>query len=256
MEDRFEEILAKVGLTTQESRTYLALLRMKESQTGALCKETGIASSNIYNVLDGLMKRGLVSYRLRNNVKIFMASEPEVLNELFVEREKKLGEERKEVGELIKNLKKPKKGSESYANYKYFEGISGVKAMWYEITDYLSLVDRGDVIKVYIQKKEAYEHMVGFYNEFHKERKKSGVGYQMILPLDDRALGEKRKKGDKSMEVKYADLKNEAGWGVIGEKFYILTTTGKLPVAFLINNKKIADTFKQVFDDAWKQAKS
>ena len=180
MEQRIEEILAKVGLTAQESRTYLALLRLKETQTGNLCKETGIASSNIYKVLDGLIKKGLVSYRVRNNVKVFLPSAPEVLNELFIERERKLGEERKEIYEVIKNLKKPEQETESYANYRYFEGIPGVKAMWYEITNYLSIIDKSEVIKVYIQKKKAYEHLVGFYDEFHKVRKKSGVGYQFL----------------------------------------------------------------------------
>ena len=251
MERRVEEILAKVGLTTQESRTYLALLRMKESQTGALCKETGIASSNIYKVLDGLVKKGLVSYRLRNNVKIFMASSPEVLNELFVEREKKLDAERKEIGELIKNLKKPEENSESYSNYKYFEGISGVKAMWFELTKYLGEMD-SDVTKVYTQKREAYENMVGFYGEFHKKRSKLKGRYQMILPLEDKELGEKRMKENKEIDVRYAKLKNEAGWGVIGEKLYLQTMTGKLPVAFLISDAKIAKTFEQVFDSVWK----
>jgi sugar-specific transcriptional regulator TrmB len=254
MEGRVEEILTKVGLTVQESRTYLGLLRLKESQTGELCKFTGIASSNIYKILDGLVKKGLVSYRLRNNVKIFMASSPDVLNELFIEKEKRLDEERKEVGELIKNLKKPEDDADSYADYKYFEGITGVKAMWFELTDYITKTD-ADVTKVYTQKKEAYENMVGFYNEFHKARGKLKGRYQMILPFEDKVLGRKRIRENKEVDVKYADLKNEAGWGVIGEKFYLQTMTGKLPVAFLISDKKIAKTFEQVFDDVWKNAK-
>ena len=254
MEGRVEEILAKVGLTAQESRTYLGLLRLKESQTGELCRFTGIASSNIYKVLDGLVKKGLVSYRLRNNVKIFMASSPDVLNELFIEREKRLDEERKEVGELIKNLKKPENDTESSTNYKYFEDITGVKAMWFELTNYLGEMD-SDVTKVYTQNKEAYDNLVGFYGEFHKRRGKLKGRYQMILPGGDKELGKKRMKESKEIDVRYANLKNEAGWGVIGEKLYIQTMTGKLPVAFLISDKKIAKTFEQVFDGAWKVAK-
>ena len=80
MKQRFEEILTKVGLTSQESRTYLALLRIQESQTGGICKNTGIASSNIYNILDSLIKKGLVGYRVQNNIKIFMPASPETLN--------------------------------------------------------------------------------------------------------------------------------------------------------------------------------
>ena len=67
---KLQTILAKIGLTTQESRVYLALLELQEAQTGQLCKFTKIASSNIYKILDALMKKGLASYRVQNNIKI------------------------------------------------------------------------------------------------------------------------------------------------------------------------------------------
>ena len=40
------------------------------------------------------MQMGLVSYRVQNNVKIFMPTSPDALNALFLERERKLAEER------------------------------------------------------------------------------------------------------------------------------------------------------------------
>ncbi len=182
-----------------------------------------------------------------------MPSPPEILNELFLEKEKKLSEERKEIVEVIKNLKAPKQDSDPYSNYKYFEGISGIKAMWYELANYISKTD-SDVTKVYLQKKEEYEKMVGFYDEFHKIRSKLKGRYKMILPFDDRELGKRREKENRA-DAKYDDLKNQAGWGVIGEKLYVQTMTGKLPIAFLISHKKIAKTFEQVFDKLWKIAK-
>jgi HTH-type transcriptional regulator, sugar sensing transcriptional regulator len=253
MEQRFEEILAKIGLTSQEARTYLALLKLKECQTGTLCKETGIASSNIYKILDSLLQKGLVSYKLKNNIKVFMPSNPEALNELFLEREKKLDEERKEVKELISNLKIPKQEQEPYSNYKYFEGISGIKALWLEMASSLSTLEKGEVTRVYTGKKEIYEKLAGFYDEFHKIRLKLGGGYKIIFPFEDRATGERRKK--QHSEVKYMDLNNEAEWGVLGDKFFIQTLTGKTLSAFLITDKKMADTFKQTFEQLWKLAK-
>ncbi|MEE9525383.1 MAG: helix-turn-helix domain-containing protein, partial [Candidatus Woesearchaeota archaeon] len=128
-----QETLKKVGLTTQESRVYLKLLTLQEARTGLLCKETKIASSNIYKILDSLIKKGLVSYRVQNNIKVFMPSSPEALNELFLKKEKKLEQERKEINQAIAKLKTKKITSPPESNYKYFEGISGIKAMWHEI---------------------------------------------------------------------------------------------------------------------------
>jgi sugar-specific transcriptional regulator TrmB len=72
--NEIEKILVKIGLTSQESKVYLALLTLQEAKTGVLCKETGIASSNIYTILDKLLEKGLASYRVHNNIKKFSIS--------------------------------------------------------------------------------------------------------------------------------------------------------------------------------------
>ena len=95
--DKIQQILSKIGLTKQESKVYLSLLELQEAQTGKLCKFTKIASSNIYKILESLMEKGLTHYRLQNNIKVFMPAPPESLNELFLQKQKKLDEERKEV---------------------------------------------------------------------------------------------------------------------------------------------------------------
>lgn len=55
--------------------------------------------------------------------------------------------------------------------------------------------------------------------------------------------------------MKYTDLDNETEWGVVGEKFFVQTLMGKKLSAFLITDKKMADTFIQVFEQVWKIAK-
>jgi len=50
-------------------------------------------------------------------------------------------------------------------------------------------------------------------------------------------------------------LDNEAEWGVMGNKFFIQYITQKVPRAFLIEDEIFAQSFKQVFNQLWKQAK-
>jgi len=252
MNNRFEEILSKVGLNGQEARVYLALLKLQESQTGDLCKETNIASSHIYKILASLTKRGLVNYRVQNNTKIFMPAPPETLNELFLEKENKLKQERSEIKELVANLKK-EKPEESYSKYKYYEGFVNVKSMWHEINSILSVLDKNTIIKIHTAQKGAYERLVGFYNEYHKLRNKLKIKEQMIFPPHEKELAKKREK--QLSDVKFMDLKNDAEWGIIGDKFFMQYITGETPRGFLIQDEKFAKTFEQVFDNLWKIAK-
>ena len=252
MKQRFEEILTKVGLTSQESRTYLALLRIQESQTGGICKNTGIASSNIYNILDSLIKKGLVGYRVQNNIKIFMPASPETLNELFLEKEKRLEQEREEVTSLIASLKK-ERIEEPYSKYKYYEGFINIKSMWHEINSSLPNLDTRTIIKIHAPRKGAYENLIGFYNEYHKLRHKLKLRQKMILPLDEKALAKEREK--QLSDIRFMKLNNEVEWGVVGDMFYMNYITGKTPRGFLIHDEKFAKTFGQAFDNLWKNAK-
>ncbi len=243
-------ILEKIGLTQLEARAYLALLELQEARTGVLCKFTKIASSNIYNILDILIKKGLVSYRIQNNIKIFMPAPVEALNELFIEKQKNIEQERKELKQLINNLTKIEVTKDLLSNYKYYENISGIKSMWYEIN---SIMDKKSTVKIHTAKIEGYKALVGFYNTHHELRIKKQVKEKLIFPTEDIKLAKKRK--NRLTEVKFLDLENYAEWGIIKDRFFIQYITGKKPRGFLIQDDVFAKTFEQVFDKLWEIAK-
>jgi HTH-type transcriptional regulator, sugar sensing transcriptional regulator len=243
-------LLEKIGLTTLESKVYIALLELQESQSGNLCKFTNIASSNIYNILDSLIKKGLVSYKVKNNIKTFMPASPDFLSEIFLQKEKRLEEERKELKNLITNLKKTEIKNESYSDYKYFEGISGIKSMWYEINN---TMDNSSILKMHTAKVEGYKTLVGFYNEHHSLRLKKKIRERLIFPKEDRKLADKRR--NKFTEIRFMDLENFAEWGIVNNSFYIQYATTKEPRGFLIKDPIFAKTFEQVFDSLWEKSK-
>jgi len=251
-EDKISPLL-KVGLTVPEARVYLSLLELKESKTGALCEKSNVSSSKIYSILNGLINKGLVSYRVQNNSKIFIASPPMILKELFEEREKKFADEKKGILELIESLKTKQQLESSESKYKYYEGISGIRSLWLELIGDLENLPKGEEVLVYAGKKEAYEAMLGLYEEFHKIRVKRGIKYRIIYPKEETGLSVKRRK--QLSEVRFMDLKNEAEWAIIGDKFNLQYITGKVPRGFLIKDKIFADTFRDVFDKLWKVAK-
>ncbi len=241
------DLFAKIGLTKQESNVYLSLLELREAQTGKLCKQAKIASSNIYPVLDSLIHKGLASFKVQNNIKVFMPSPLETLNDLISEKQKKLEQEREELGKVIMGLKAKEKQKEQKANYKYFEGLAGIKSMWHEINSSMS---REDVFRVYTGKRMSYGRMVGFLDEHHSLRVRKKVKELMILPKEDKELACKRKR--QLATVKFMDLRNDAEWGVWKDLFYMhYYPVKKAPRGFLVQDEVFAQTFAQVFDQLW-----
>lgn len=248
--NKINEILEKIGITNQESRVYIALLELQEAKTGKLCDYTKIASSNIYKILESLIKKGLVNFRMQNNIKIFMASSPDSLNELFLEKQNKLEEERKEVTKAITELKRREIKEPSQINYKYYEGISGIKAMWHEIND---AMNKDSIMKVYTGKKGSYQRLIGFFNIHHKMRKKKKVKERMIFPKEDIKLAKKRT--DKLTEIKFMKLNNDAEWGVWNDLYYIhYYPVNKKPYGILVKDPIFSKTMEQVFDQLWSTA--
>jgi HTH-type transcriptional regulator, sugar sensing transcriptional regulator len=247
-----QNLLEEIGLTKQEAKCYLAIYQLKESKAGRLSKESGIATSNIYPVIDSLIKKGLISYKIKNNVRIFFPAPINSINNLIEEKQKRLNEQKDQAQKAILGLK-TSKGTQTISDYKYFEGISGIKSLWTEILNYMETSKEKLTLEIYATPLEHYDYLLGFYNEFHRIRRKLKIPYKLIANTEDKNLVQMRKK--EGAEVKTGNTKNEAEMGCIGDYYITQTNTGKKPYGILIKDRKMADTFSQIFETLWKQAK-
>ena len=125
-----------------ETRVYLALCELGESKTGPLCEKSKTPSSKIYSILKELIKKGLVSSITKNNTKIFAATSPEILKELFAKKEVLLRQEKDQLSVLIDALKTEHQLKPKVQGYLYFEGISGIRSLWLELTDDLKAMPK------------------------------------------------------------------------------------------------------------------
>ncbi|MBD3313387.1 hypothetical protein GF345_03010 [Candidatus Woesearchaeota archaeon] len=119
--------LEGIGLTKSEILVYTTLLRTGQSSTGRIVREAGISSGKIYEILDRLIEKGLVSYILRNNVKYFSASEPHKIREYAEKKKQEMISKEKEIESLIPKLKELKKAKETEYSAEIHMGIDGIK---------------------------------------------------------------------------------------------------------------------------------
>jgi sugar-specific transcriptional regulator TrmB len=73
--------LRALGLSKNETTVYLALLRLGVSQAGPLVKATALHRMLVYEALDDLERKGLITVVRKKNIKMFQASDPSVLLE-------------------------------------------------------------------------------------------------------------------------------------------------------------------------------
>src|SRR3989338_10434717 len=80
--------LQELGLTEREAGAYLALYNFKEATATELAKITKEHRTNIYDSLNELIKKGLIAYNIKNNVKHYFISDPDKLLDYIREKEK------------------------------------------------------------------------------------------------------------------------------------------------------------------------
>ena len=82
--------LKELSFDEKETEVYLALLKIGETTATKISNETKIERTLVYYITEKLINKGLVSFKIKNNVKYYSASHPEKLLDDIKEKEKSL----------------------------------------------------------------------------------------------------------------------------------------------------------------------
>ncbi len=233
-------ILQKLGLTEAESKVYLALLELGPSLAGQISRKTGIHRRNVYDITERLIKKGLVGYILKNNRRLFEAANPERFNEILREKQ---GELQESLGDLMFLYQKTKEKQET----NFYTGIEGLKTVFQDQLE----VNRSEKKEILIlgASSSAFEVLPFYFKWYDKNRVKKKIRVRII------ASGKLSKKIPLS-EIKYLPQKyaNPLAINIYKDKVAIILWK-KYPIAIVIKEKEIADSYKKYFELMWKTAK-
>jgi len=250
------KILEDIGLDKNETRVYLALLELGLTSTGSIVERSGIPSSRIYLILEQLIQKGLVSHTQIKNIKHFKAHDPKRLYEFIDLQRKKLSQKENELSKILPLLKEKQllgeHAEKKEQKIQMFERIEGIKTA---LESVLEVLNKGDLFIVFGAPKIGNERLNAFFNAFHKKRIRKGIKYRVIYNADAREFGEERKKY-KLTEVKYLEEGiNTPSVFWIFKDYVALVVFSEEPIALLIKNKQITQSFNSYFEIMWKIAK-
>lgn len=95
---QIKNTLTQMGLSDKEAKVYIALLELEYTTVQWIAKKTDLNRTTIYDILESLKQKGLVSFYIKNKVKYFIAAPPEKMADML---EEKLEREQR----LFRNLK-------------------------------------------------------------------------------------------------------------------------------------------------------
>ncbi len=231
-----KEQLTHAGLTGNESKAYLELLKNHELTANELSKKTSTDRTLTYTLLNNLIEKGLVSYIIKANKKFFKAEKPENLLNPLKEKETR-------INDLILELNKIQKSDSMPYEIKVFEGKEGLRTLFNLIFKNKHFISFGGTGRAYDQLYEM-EALIKTLD------KKEFYGKMII---QEKYKGHEVTK-QKIIQTKYSNIKAEATTTIFGDYVSIHLAKEK-PLIILIKNKDIAESYKNHFEILWKIAK-
>jgi sugar-specific transcriptional regulator TrmB len=247
-----EENLSNLGFSPSEIKVYLHLLRYGCSYANRISSETRLNRTNVYEALERLVSKGVVSFILRNKVKWFEAKSPDSLLNLIAEQEDEFQKTKEGILEDVKELKKSVPAKKESLEAGIFVGKKGLKMLFEE------MLAAGRPISV-LAAEFQFRHVFGSYFEsWHKRRIEKNILQRSIFPIGLRTELEKFKNKLKAangvalLEYKFVDDKfiNPSATFIYGDTCVFIQWSEE-PIAIKIQNRNIAGSHTNYFNMLW-----
>ncbi len=229
------EELKQAGLTDNESKVYLALIDLGPSMAGQISRKTGLHRRTVYDVIEMLIKKGLIGYILKNNRKLFQASNPQRIIEMIKEKENMLMPFIDKLGEKFVLTKEKEETN-------FYKGKEGLKNVFEDQLNSNEILILGASAK-------AYDILQFYFKWYDKARKKNKIKARIIA-------SDKKIKNILFSEIRYLPEKyaNPVSVNIYGDKTAIILWASE-PLAIVIKNKEITEGYRKYFELMWKIAK-
>ncbi|HLD79543.1 MAG TPA: helix-turn-helix domain-containing protein [Candidatus Nanoarchaeia archaeon] len=240
-------VLKGLGLTDNEVKVYLSVLRLGACSGTEIRKNTKISNSQVYAALDTLIEKGLISYEKRASGRRYTALDPSVIKTILEKRNKVLEDS-------IPYLKSLQNRNISSTDTAIFEGLHGFKNAMLNLAEECP---NNEIIYIIGFSNQAYKNkqLADILRDVNKISKQKKHKFKMILDNRENKFFEQRsKEGFSEIKFMQRGFKSPAAIDIFKDFVYILLWD-EHPYAIRIKNKNIAEGFRTYFDFLWNIAK-
>jgi sugar-specific transcriptional regulator TrmB len=231
--------LEQAGLSPREAKTYLALLELGQSTVGAIVKKTNIPSSKIYEVLDRLMQKALVSYTIVKRQKHFQAAQPDRILQA-------MDEQRNTVAAALPKLLEKQRLGKNKQEVEMYEGFLAVTKL------YFRLIDNAKEKEVYCSFSLGEEHSdpkaVQFYSKLLIKRAEKKLKTFILSKKLNKKIYAKMYTPEviSKADIHYTNFNFPQGITILKDTVVMISWNPE-PTAIVINSSTLAEQYRTFF---------
>lgn len=240
---QLEDVLIDLGLTKKEAQVYLANLELGDSPASDIAIRSHLNRVTCYDILDKLVKRGLISTYTKKKIKYFSATDPDIVRYDFRQKYMNLKAALPDLRRLH--------GKSSHPRIRYYEGIEGVKKI------YADTLNAKTEILNYADSKSIRKFWPNYDKEYVNERVEKKIYLRGIAPRDEQgeivaAENKIRLREIRLVEPGEYSFANEIN--IYDDKVGIVSFGKDELVGMIIESAEVADTQRAIFMMAWEFA--
>jgi len=247
-----EKDLQGLGFTLGEAKAYLTMLETGSSTVGPIAKKSGISYSKIYEVLQRLIEKGVVSFIVKGKTKYFTAIKPDLLYRFLDRQIIEIEKSKERLDEIVPELEKHVKSSEESHEAEIFVGFKGLRTAYEKMYHGLKKGEEG--LFLYVTKKEFEKEVDDFYLTLAPYYKKIGIKFKGI-GTKEWVKSDYPKQTKSFIETKWVDFPLPGNVDIFKDYLMQITWSKFKPIAVLIKNKEVAENYTNYFNEIWKIAK-
>ncbi|MDO8509798.1 MAG: helix-turn-helix domain-containing protein [bacterium] len=248
---QYNRVFEQLGFAPSETRVYTALLELDTSSVPEISKRSGVNRTSCYEVLDHLLRRGLVSKFKKKKKIYFSASDPRrLLNYLDREKEefeKQINQKKENIKEVLSELSSLIHPQSTKPKVAFYEGEKGMREA-YEDT----LTAKNGIL-AFANVETVNKGLPNFFPEYYARRASLNIPITAIF--ENNKTGHERASRDK-LELRESIVLNDKNIhftpevNIYNDKMLIASWSEK--IAVIIESKEFAELQRQMFHMLWK----
>jgi len=239
----YEGLLENIGLTKGEVKAYLTLLKVGETTTGKIIEKSGLSGGKIYQILDKLIQKGLVTFTIKEKTKYFQAATPKKILEYIDDKENEIKEKKKNVEKIMPGLLGLHKLEKKEYSAVIYNGIQGIRTALFDTLDTLT---KEDTFLAFGVRSDRPKNIMIVWDQWLKERTRRKIPSKMIVANKE---AYERFKRIKFTDFKMLNLKATAPLTISGN--IVMIYNWKELSIIKITNKDTADSFREFYGGLW-----
>lgn len=230
--------LTSLGLSENETKTYIALLELGESTATKISLKSGLERVHTYQILNKLIDKGISSNVIKNNTKYFIAADPDSLLKNLKEKEKNLIS-------ILPELKEKFKNNIPEIKVEVYKGKEGFKTV---INDRINT--GGNLYSFGVEEEKFKKYLGNLMVSFFRREKEKNLKEFILTHPKTKFTYNNENISYKFIPKKYFDPTPTAIY-----KDRVLFIIWEPLTIILIKNKNLANAHKKHFMLLWDLAK-